>query len=165
MRFVIQLTKCYLFKSHSHVLQILNARNSKNARAQSVVKFCYYFPIFSYFDSNVVFHWTNVWKRFILFLMFKQVEIYITANQMQGCYFWHPRWNPASLLKHKQFSKTAHFSDQKISSTWYKKASWKRTLKNAHYFSEYLLKLIISHQNIKSNPMWPKNKFLNNDNL
>ena len=36
-----------------------------------------------------------------------------------------------------QFSKTAHFSDQKISNTS-KKASWKRTLVNAHYFSEHL---------------------------
>ena len=23
------------------------------------------------------------------------------ANQIRGCHFWHPRWNPASLLKHK----------------------------------------------------------------
>ena len=41
-------------------------------------------------------------------------------------------------IHHCQFSKTAHFSDQKISNTWSKKASWKRTLIDAHYFSEHL---------------------------
>ena len=65
----------------------------------------------------------------------------------------------------KQFSKTAHFSDQKISNTWSKKASWKRTLINAHYFSEHLQKSIVFHQHIKSNPMWPINQLLNNDAL
>ena len=46
------------------------------------------------------------------------------------------------------------FSDQGISNTWSTKASWKRTLINVYWTS-----LKPFHQYIKSNPMWPKNKF------
>ena len=60
----------------------------------------------------------------------------------------------ATIYTFWQFSKTAHFSDQKITNTWSKKTSWKRTLINAHYFSEHLLKVdyISSTYKVKFKP-------------
>ena len=68
----------------------------------------------------------------------------------------------ARNLTHKQFLVNLHIFQIKKSLTHDQKKHH-GTLINVHYFSEHLQKSIIFHQHIKSNSMWPINKFLNND--
>ena len=109
--------------------------------------------------ENTEFFSQNLWRQMKTKNLFYRWTILVILNTSIFKFTFLIIW---------QFSKTAYFLDQKISNTWLKKAWWKRTLIMLIilvniFKTDYISSTFIVKQ--KLNPMWPKNKFLNNDTL
>ena len=135
--------------SGSYVVDLLNLAGRRRSRVLTKWKHKYWFWNFNcYYIGR--YHNLKVSYRIVLIfiawsLRFRGISTRTSRmrSQKRKDAFQRPngKLNPEVLLtitQTGQFSKTAHFSDQKISNKWSKKASWKRTLINAHYFRKHL---------------------------